>query len=147
MKQLLVMEKLSSHSLLQPRPNFVSSLKEFTVFLNITLDDLNVKIETLKAQKKILRQNRKAKNYLSCQIYMLRKYVKRVNRFSTEIETRLEEALNKNCDDNDNQAYIEKSDEKITSPKVLEKDKTTSSESNFKEFHFLFEIRPPKFLK
>ena len=133
MKQLLVMEKLSSHSLLQPRPNFVSSLKEFTVFLNITLDDLNVKIETLKAQKKILRQNRKAKNYLSCQIYMLKKYIKRVNRFSAEIETRLEEALNNNCHDKDDQNNIEKSDEKIESPKRLDKEKPIASESNFKE--------------
>ena len=58
MKELLVMEKLSSHPLLQCRPNFVSSLSEFVIFVEVTLDDLNVKIQTLKAQKKILRQNR-----------------------------------------------------------------------------------------
>merc|ERR1719273_790430 len=94
------MEKFSSHPLLQKRPTFVSSLNEFEVFLKITLDDLSAKITTLKSQKKILRQNRKAKNYLSCQIYMLKKYVQRVERFRTEIETRLEEVLQRNSNEN-----------------------------------------------
>ena len=89
------MERFSSHSLLQCRPNFVTSLNEFIVFLKVTSDDLNEKIETLKAQKKILMHNRKAKNYLSCQIYMLKKYVKRLQKFNDEVETRLEFLLNK----------------------------------------------------
>jgi len=125
------MEKLSSHSLLQTRPNFVASLNEFTIFLNITLDDLNVKIETLKAQKKILRQNRKAKNYLSCQIYMLKKYVKRVNRFSSEIETRLEEVLN--TGNSYNQDSFKKPDDKTKSTKELVEEKTDFEEATFKE--------------
>jgi hypothetical protein len=89
------MNKFSSHSLLQCRPNFVTSLNEFIVFLKVTSDDLSAKIETLKAQKNILMQNRKAKNYLSCQIYMLKKYVQRLDKFNVEIETRLEAILNK----------------------------------------------------
>ena len=79
---------------------FVSSFNEFEVFLKITLDDLSAKITTLKSQKKILRQNRKAKNYLSCQIYMLKKYVQRVERFKIEIETRLDEVLQQNNNEN-----------------------------------------------
>ena len=89
------MDKFSSNSLLQCRPNFVTSLNEFIVFLKVTSDDLSAKIETLKAQKNILMHNRKAKNYLSCQIYMLKKYVQRLDKFNVEIETRLETILNK----------------------------------------------------
>ena len=102
------MEKLSSHPLLQQRPRFVSSFNEFEVFLKITLDDLSAKITTLKSQKKILRQNRKAKNYLSCQIYMLKKYVQRVERFKIEIETRLDEVLQQTNNEN-NQGNVQES--------------------------------------
>ena len=132
-KQLLVMEKLSSHPLLQNRTNFVSSMNEFAIFLKVTLDDLNVKSETLKAQKKILRENRKAKNYLSCQIYMLKKYIKRVERFSVEIETRLEEALNKNSSEDNSQNQAEKWDDRVTSTTESNVDKDTSIENTFKE--------------
>ena len=100
------MEKFSSHPLLQQRPRFVSSFNEFEVFLKITLDDLSAKIGTLKSQKNILRQNRKAKNYLSCQIYMLKKYVQRVERFKIEIETRLDDVLQQTNNEN-NQGNVQ----------------------------------------
>jgi len=127
------MEKLSSHPLLQCRPTFVSSLNEFGIFVKVTLDDLNVKIQTLKAQKKILRQNRKAKNYLSCQIYMLKKYVQRVNRFSVEIETRLGEVLNKDDSRNNTPDLGQKSEKGVIARKDCDEDKNSSSETNFNE--------------
>ena len=99
------MDKISSHSILHSRPNFVSSLNEFTAFLMLTSNDLNAKLETLKSQKKILRQNRTAKHYLSCQIYMMKKHIKRLDRFNVEIEERLSSALKedliKDADGND----------------------------------------------
>ena len=87
------MDKFSNHSLLQSKPNFVSSLNEFINFLKLTLDDLKAKQQTLKAQKKILTQNRTAKNYLKCQIYMLKKHIQRLDGFNAEVEARLNSVL------------------------------------------------------
>ena len=122
------MDKFSNNSLLQCRPNFVTSLNEFIVFLKVTSDDLSAKIETLKAQKNILMHNRKAKNYLSCQIYMLKKYVQRLDKFNVEVETRLEAILNKEkCiaslnDDKDNEtpcSINKESNKEITVPEEI----------------------------
>ena len=107
------MEKFSTYTLLQCRPEFVTSLNEFDGFLKTTLDDLKAKKDTLKAQKKILGQNRKAKNYLSCQIYVLKKYLTRLDIFSVEIETRLDAILRKD-QDNEVQDFDEKHEHQST---------------------------------
>jgi len=74
---------------LHSRANFSSSLNEFLIFHKITLEDLKCKQRILKAQKKLPGLSKKANNYISCQICMLKKHIQSLTSFSDATETRI----------------------------------------------------------
>lgn len=81
------------HSLLRARPNFTKALHEFQTFLKATLKDLQVKHQSLLSLRNANKTNRNVKTYLSCQIYLLRKHLRRLEEFDMEICSRLKSLL------------------------------------------------------
>ena len=75
------------HPLLQSRPNFAKALKDFDTFLTATLEDLQTKTKVLTHQKS--KTSRNIKNYLSLQIYLLQKHLRRLDEFQSEIHSRV----------------------------------------------------------
>ena len=75
------------HPLLQSRPNFSKALKDFDTFLTATLEDLQTKTKVLNNQKS--KTSRNVKNYLSLQIYLLQKHLRRLDEFQSEIHSRV----------------------------------------------------------
>ena len=69
------------HPLLQSRPNFAKALKDFDTFLTATLEDLQTKTKVLTHQKG--KTSRNVKNYLSLQIYLLQKHLRRLDEFQS----------------------------------------------------------------
>jgi hypothetical protein len=75
------------HPLLQSLPNFAKALKDFDTFLTATLEDLQTKTKVLTHQKS--KTSRNIKNYLSLQIYLLQKHLRRLDEFQSEIHSRV----------------------------------------------------------
>lgn len=91
-------EELDNHPLIKVRPNFRKAYFDFISFLEVTKGDLMVKKEALENERKNLKSgkgltNRRMKNYLSCQLFMLRKHTSRLEGFEREIESRLVKVL------------------------------------------------------
>lgn len=82
------------HPLLQSRPNFAKALKDFDTFLTATLEDLQTKTKVLTHQKG--KTSRNVKNYLSLQIYLLQKHLRRLDEFQSEIQHRVTCIFNQN---------------------------------------------------
>lgn len=82
------------HPLLQSRPNFAKALKDFDTFLTATLEDLQTKTKVLTNQKS--KTSRNVRNYLSLQIYLLQKHLRRLDEFQSEIQNRVTCIFNQN---------------------------------------------------
>ena len=87
------------HPLLQSRPNFAKALKDFDTFLTATLEDLQTKTKVLTHQKS--KTSRNIKNYLSLQIYLLQKHLRRLDEFQSEIHSRVTCIFNRELTQNE----------------------------------------------
>ena len=87
------------HPLLQSRPNFAKALKDFDTFLTATLEDLQTKTKVLTHQKS--KSSRNIKNYLSLQIYLLQKHLRRLDEFQSEIHSRVTCIFNRELTQNE----------------------------------------------
>jgi hypothetical protein len=86
-------EDLDNHPLLKSRPNFSRTYSDFQVFLDVTKADLQTKKEALENERSALKSSkglasRRIRNYLSCQLFMLRKHSSRLEKFEREISSR-----------------------------------------------------------
>ena len=86
-------QDLESHPVLKGRPKFVLAISDFNSFLEVTKSDLEAKKEALEAERRSLKSSkslssRRIRNYLSCQLFMLRKHFSRIEKFEHEIANR-----------------------------------------------------------
>lgn len=86
-------EDLENHPLLKERPHFVRAVSDFQKFLEVTKSDLGSKKDGLETERQALKSSRslasrRIRNYLSCQIFMLRKHSSRIEKFEVEIFNR-----------------------------------------------------------
>jgi len=77
---------LEKKVLVQPREDLLLSISDFMMFLKITLHDLEGKHETLKLQHRALRCAHSQKIYLTCQVWMLKSHIKRLNNINDKIK-------------------------------------------------------------
>jgi len=71
----------------EAKPGFVDSLKAFSHFLSLALDDLTLKKEM--ASSRIEIESAQVRNYIRCQRYMLQKHISRLEKFDREVTQRL----------------------------------------------------------
>lgn len=70
----------------------LQSVMNFQSFLTLAKQDLESKKSSLKDQRKLIQQRHSAvKNYLNCQLFMITKHQKRLERFDEEVKQRLKE--------------------------------------------------------
>lgn len=69
------------------KPGFVDSLKAFSHFLSLALDDLTLKKEMASSKTDI--ESAPVRNYIRCQCFMLQKHIHRLERFDREVTERL----------------------------------------------------------
>lgn len=82
--------EIQQHPLLKAHPNFAQAYSEFKSFLKAAEEDLKMKSDSLRFQRKsIVQGHRGIKHYLDCQIFMLSRHSRRLEQFSSETNLRL----------------------------------------------------------
>ena len=89
----VICEELEQHPLLKSRPNFSRAYSDFQAFLKVTKADLQSKSDALESERQQLKSckglaSRRVRNYLSCQMFMLKKHAARLEIFEHEIANR-----------------------------------------------------------
>jgi len=72
----------------ESKPGFVESLKAFSLFLSLALQDLAAK-KAMAFEKAENNDSAKVRNYIKCQCYMLQKHISRLDKFDREVTERL----------------------------------------------------------
>ena len=70
-------------------PGFAKSHRDFSHFLNLTVEDLQGKMVSITTQSRMLKNKRKLRHYLNCQKFMLHKHLRRLQKFNQEISDRI----------------------------------------------------------